>query len=234
MCRDVQTGRRKEAIVSSTDEYPISRGKLLRYGAGGAAFAALGSFPVVADAASDVRAATPKRGGTLKFARSIAPTQLDPANSIIAGDVYTLDKIFEPLLISNASGKLTPWLAKSFIVSKDSKTFTFHLRPGVKFSNGKPLTAADVIFSLNRERTNKNGPLSFLDFAIKKLEAKGTATVVAHLSAPWAPFASDISAFSNAILPANFGGKSEKEFFANPIGTGPFTLAGGFTASAPR
>ena len=120
--------------MSSTDEYPISRGKLLRYGAGGAAFAALGSFPVVADAASDVRAATPKRGGTLKFARSIAPTQLDPANSIIAGDVYTLDKIFEPLLITIASGKLTPWLANSYTVSKDWKTFTFNLRPGVKFS----------------------------------------------------------------------------------------------------
>jgi peptide/nickel transport system substrate-binding protein len=219
--------------VASIDDSSISRGKLLRYGAGGAAVVALGSLPVVADAAARARAATPKRGGTLKFARSIAPTQLDPANSIIAGDVYTLDKIFEPLLISSASGKLTPWLAESFTVSKDSKTFTFHLRAGVKFSNGKALTAADVIFSLNRERANKNGPLSFLDFAIKRLEAKGTSTVIAHLSAPWAPFPSDISAFSNGILPANFGGKSEKAFFANPIGTGPFMLAGGFTASAP-
>jgi peptide/nickel transport system substrate-binding protein len=222
----------KGSLVARIDD-AISRGKLLSYGAGGAAAVALGTFPAVAGAASGAHAATPKRGGTLKFARSIAPTQLDPANSIIAGDVYTLDKIFEPLLISSASGKLTPWLAKSFTVSKDSKTFTFHLRPGVKFSNGKPLTAADVIFSLNRARTNKNGPLSFLDFAIAKLEAKGTSTVIAHLSAPWSPFPSDISAFSNGILPANFGGKTEKAFFASPVGTGPFMLAGGFTASAP-
>ena len=161
--------------MSSTDEYPISRGKLLRYGAGGAAFAALGSFPVVADAASDVRAATPKRGGTLKFARSIAPTQLDPANSIIAGDVYTLDKIFEPLYITIAGRASSRRGSRPATrVSKDKKTFTFNLRPGVKFSDGKPLTAADVVFSINRARTNKKGPLSFLDFAIKTLEAKGT------------------------------------------------------------
>src|ERR1700685_3724188 len=44
------------------------------------------------------------------------------------------------------------------------------------------------------------------------------------LSAPWAPFLSDISVFANAIIPANFGGKTEKAFFAKPIGTGPFLL----------
>jgi len=42
-------------------------------------------------------AATTKRGGTLNFGRQTGPTQLDPANSIVEGDVYTLDKIFEPL-----------------------------------------------------------------------------------------------------------------------------------------
>ena len=99
--------------MSNIDEYALSRGKLLRYGAGGAAAVALGGLPAVADAATDAHAAaTPKRGGTLNFARSIAPTQLDPANSIIAGDVYTLDKIFEPLLSRRPPGKLTPWLAQ--------------------------------------------------------------------------------------------------------------------------
>jgi peptide/nickel transport system substrate-binding protein len=163
-------------------------------------------------------------GGTLVFARSIAPTTLDPANTIIAGDIYTLDKIFEPLFITTVPGALKPWLATGYTVSRDKKTFTFDLRPGVKFSNGKPLTAADVVFSLNRSRKNKKGPLSFLDFAIASLAAKGKSKVVAHLSTPWAPFVSDISVFANGILPANFGGISEAEFFANPVGTGPFTV----------
>ena len=115
-----------------------------------------------------------KRGGTLKFARSIAPTTLDPANTIIAGDIYTLDKILEPLYVTNPAGHLVPWLASGYAVSADHKTFTFALRPGVKFSDGKPLVADDVVFSINRSRTNSAGPLSFLDFAITSIEAKGT------------------------------------------------------------
>src|ERR1700712_2617839 len=211
----------------------LSRRRLLAPGAGTAAAVAIGgALPATSAASPAARAATPKSGGTLKFARSISPTQLDPSNSIIAGDVYTLDKIFEPLLIADAKGNLKPWLAKSYRVSKDSKTVTFELRPGVKFSDGKALTPADVAFSLNRARTNKNGPLSFLDFAIKSVVAKGASTVVVHLSAPWAPILSDISVFANGILPANFGGKSEKDFFAAPIGTGPFTIES-FTPSAP-
>ena len=218
--------------MPSIDGYTVTRRELLRYGAGGAAALALGAMPSASLASSGARRATPKKGGTLKFARSGAPTQLDPSRSIIAPDVYTLDKIFEPLFIASVSGKLTPWLAQSYTVSKDNKTFTFKLRPGVKFSDGSPLTAADVVFSINRTRKDKKGVLGFLDFAIKSLEAKGTSTVVAHLSQPWAPFVSDISVFANGIMPANYGGKSETEFFANPIGTGPFTLSG-FKSDAP-
>ena len=165
-----------------------------------------------------------KRGGTLSFGRQTGPTQLDPANSIVEGDVYTLDKIFEPLYITNPAGQLVPWLAQGYTISSDGKTYTFALRPGVKFSDGTPLTADDVVFSIQRAASDKNGPLSFLDFAIKSLKADGDSSVVATLSQPWAPFLSDISVFANAILPKDFGGKSESAFFASPVGTGPFTL----------
>ena len=207
-------------------EREMSRRTLLRRGAGGATAVALGAlWPGVGAAASRRAAATPTLGGTLKFARSVAPTELDPANSIIAGDVYTLDKIFEPLYVTSPTGQLTPWLATGSTASKDQKTFTFALRPGVKFSDGSPLGPADVVFSINRSRKNAKGPLSFLDSAITALEAKGSGSVVVQLAEPWAPFLSDISVFANAILPDNFGGKSEAEFFAKPVGTGPFTLA---------
>ncbi len=213
--------------MTGLNDRAISRREVLRYGALGAAAIAAGSVPGVSSAARNVlRSSRVTKGGTLKFARSIAPTTLDPANTIIAGDIYTLDKIFEPLFITSPAGKLTPWLATGYTVSKDNKTFTFNLRSGVKFSDGKPLTPADVVFSINRARTDKKGPLSFLDFAITSLEAKGSSQVVAHLSAPWAPFVSDISAFCNAIMPANYGGASQTAFFDNPIGTGPFTTKG--------
>jgi len=112
----------------------------------------------------------------------VAPTQLDRANSIIAGDVDTLDKIFEPLYITSAAGQLTPWLATGYTTSPDHVTWTFQLRPGVRFSDGTPLTADDVVWSIAREQANSNGPLSFLDFAVTKIKADGSGTVVFTLS----------------------------------------------------
>jgi peptide/nickel transport system substrate-binding protein len=202
---------------------------VLGYGVAGAGV--LGVGPILGACASSaspsrttVTRSAPRRGGTLNFGRQTGPTQLDPANSIVEGDVYTLDKIFEPLYITSPQGQLVPWLAEGHTVSSDGKTWTFSLRPGVKFSDGKPVTATDVVFSIHRAATAPDGPLSFLDFAIKSLKATDARTVTFQLSQAWAPFLSDISVFANAILPANFGGESESAFFANPVGTGPFTL----------
>ena len=208
----------------------LTRRDLLWRSAAGAGLLAAGpvlaacSSSTATSSAASASAGTPKRGGTLSFGRQTGPTQLDPANSIVEGDVYTLDKIFEPLYITNPAGQLVPWLAQGHTVSTDGKTWTFALRPGVTFSDGKPVTADDVVFSIMRAAGDANGPLSFLDFAIKSLKADGASSVVATLSQPWAPFLSDISVFANAILPKDFGGQSESAFFASPVGTGPFTL----------
>ncbi len=210
----------------------LTRRELFGLGAAGAGLLAAGPLitacssasPTTSPSASATAGGTPKRGGTLNFGRETGPTQIDPANSIVGGDVYTLDKIFEPLYITNPQGQLVPWLAQGHTVSPDAKTWTFALRPGVKFSDGKPVVADDVVFSILRAAGDKNGPLSFLDFAIKSLKAEGDHTVVATLSQPWAPFLSDISVFANAVLPKDFGGQAESAFFANPVGTGPFTL----------
>jgi peptide/nickel transport system substrate-binding protein len=192
--------------------------------AAGPLIAACGGSGTATPATSPASSGAPRRGGTLAFGRQTGPTQLDPANSIVEGDVYTLDKIFEPLYITSPAGQLLPWLAQGHTVSPDGTTWTFALRPGVTFSDGRPVTADDVVFSILRAAHDSNGPLSFLDFAIKSLKADGKSSVVATLSQPWAPFLSDISVFANAIMPKDFGGQSESAFFARPVGTGPFTL----------
>jgi peptide/nickel transport system substrate-binding protein len=208
-----------------------TRRQLLRGGAVGAGLVAANPLIAACSSGSSAPSASaspasraPKHGGTLNFGRETGPTQLDPANSIVGGDVYTLDKIFEPLYITNPAGQLVPWLAQGHTTSSDGKTWTFALRPGVKFSDGRPVTADDVVFSILRAAHDSNGPLSFLDFAIKSLTAQGSQTVVATLSQPWAPFLSDISVFANAIMPKNFGGQTQSAFFASPVGTGPFRL----------
>jgi peptide/nickel transport system substrate-binding protein len=208
-----------------------TRREMLRFSVIGAGV--LGAGPLLAACSSTTSSPTTsgavgigkhRRGGTLNFGRDTGPTQLDPANSIVAGDVYTLDKIFEPLYVTSPSGMLTPWLARGHTMSSDGKTWTFALRPGVRFSDGRPVTAEDVVFSIHRAATDAAGPLSFLDSAVKSLTATDSSTVRFQLSQSWAPFLSDISVFANSILPKDFGGKSESAFFANPIGTGPFVL----------
>jgi peptide/nickel transport system substrate-binding protein len=210
----------------------FDRRQVLRYGISGAGLLALG--PVLAACSTPGSgtapaaggaggAGTPKKGGTLRFARTTGPTSLDPQAVIVAGDVYTLNQIFEPLYITDGKGALQPHLATGHTVSPDGKTYTFTLRQGVQFSDGTPLTADDVAFSLLRNRDNK-GPLSFLNAVITSVKATDPQTVVVALKQPWAPLVSDISAFANSIVPKNLGGKSAAEFFAKPVGTGPFVL----------
>ena len=189
------------------------------------AAATTGSNPSTATAASSPAgaASTPAGpapaaaggGGTLKYARTTGPTSLDPQAVIVSGDVYTLNQIFEPLYITDVKGGLQPHLATGHTVSADGKTYTFAIRSGVKFSDGTALTAADVAFSILRNRDN-NGPLSFLNAVITDAKASGPSDVVVTLKQPWAPLISDISAFANSIVPDKLQGKTPAAFFAAP------------------
>src|SRR5258705_8207820 len=128
----------------------------------------------------------------------------------------------EPLFTAGKDGKtLSPWLATGYTASKDGKTYTFTLRKGVKFSNGAPMTSADVKFSIDDARVQAKG-WGFLDTAIKSISAPTPNTVVFHLKYKWAPFLADISLFANGIIPKNFAGESRAAFYKHPIGTGPF------------
>ena len=73
-----------------------------------------------------------------------------------------------------------PWLATSYKVSKNGKKYTLKLRKGVRFSNGKPMTAADVKFSIDDARAQDKG-WGFLDVAIKNVQAPNPSTVVFNL-----------------------------------------------------
>ena len=174
---------------------------------------------------SDASSAPAQRGGDLVFARTADNVSLDQT---VVGDnesIWTNQQIFETLYTVSEDGKeLKPWLATKYERGNDNQTFTFHLREGVKFSDGSPMTAKDVAFSINRARKSGKG-LTYIDAPIKSVTATDPATVVVKTKYPWSPLVADISLFVNGVIPDNFGGKSEKEFFKNPIGTGPFKLA---------
>jgi len=166
----------------------------------------------------------PRRGGDLVFARSADNTTLDPISPTDNESIWTVQQIYDTLYTVTPDGtEVTPSLATGYEVSEDDTTYTFQLREGVKFSNGDPLTAEDVAFSIERA-TNSDEGLTYLNAAIEKVTAEGESTVVVKTGYPWGPLVADLSLFVNGIIPKDFAGMSEEEFFEKPIGTGPFML----------
>ena len=115
------------------------------------ALAALAHAPALAQSRKDA----------VVMGMTLEPPGLDPtaaAASAIAE--VTQYNIFETLTKINADGSVTPLLAERWEVSPDLKTYTFHLRRGVKFSNGEPFNAATVKYAFERaggeKSTNKD------------------------------------------------------------------------------
>jgi peptide/nickel transport system substrate-binding protein len=187
------------------------------------AAAAVVAMPASAGLAERTSAkATPKRGGHLRIARIEDSQSFDKTNVFQNESLWLIQQINESLYTVTPDGKgVRPWLATSHTVSKDGKTYTFKLRPGVRFSNGQPMTSEDVKFSIDDARNPKRG-WAFLDVAIKSVEAPDPQTVVINLKYRWTPFLADVALFSNGVIPKNFGGKSRAAFYRQPVGTGPF------------
>jgi len=120
-----------------------------------------------------------------------------------------------------------PWLATSYTVSNGGKTYVFHLRQGVKFSNGQPMTAADVKFSLE-EIWKKLHPRGRVTFAkVTTVDTPDAYTVVLRLSEATPMLLAALSSYESQVLPKHV--YEGKEFTTNPalnapIGTGPFVF----------
>lgn len=165
---------------------------------------------------------TPVEGGTLTFGRASSTTDLDLHQQITANNAFAIDKIFEPLVSFDADGKIIPWLAE-YEVSADGLNYTFTLRDGLTFSNGDAVTPEDVVFSLNRHLEMEGSPLP-IEAPVTAVEASGGREVTITLASAYTPFLSELASFSNGVLPKNFGGVSEAEFFTSPVGTGPWVV----------
>jgi peptide/nickel transport system substrate-binding protein len=109
-------------------------------------------------------------------------------------------------------------VAQSWTVSNNSSTITFHIRPGIEFSNGQPVTSADVAASLNHTKTS---PLRSSLFAISNIETPNPSTVVVNLSRPTAgDFLWAMTYVDGQIYPADaIASQSDK-----PVGAGPYLL----------
>jgi peptide/nickel transport system substrate-binding protein len=124
-----------------------------------------------------------------------------------------------------------PTLRNGGILS-DGKTIVYHLRRGVRWQDGAPFTADDVIFSYRAVMNPRNNVNSRTGYdIIDRIEKKDDYTVVVHLKRPWAPFVSSFFTMSSTaypILPAHILAKypdiNHVPFNEKPIGTGPFKV----------
>jgi len=161
-------------------------------------------------------------GGNLTIVRAGDSVSMDNTMVFSNASIWVFQQMYESLYEVTPDGKgVQPLLAESSSVSKDKLTWTFKLKQGVTFSNGQPMTSADVKFSLDAARSVKGG-WEFLDVAIKTVTAPDPATVVIKTKYPWAPLLADLANFSNAVLPKDYAGKSKEAFYKAPVATGPF------------
>jgi peptide/nickel transport system substrate-binding protein len=142
-------------------------------------------------------------------------------------DNGTLDAmLFDSLVYLNSAEVPVPDLATSWQVSNGGDTYTFQLRHGVKWSDGKPFTSADVVYSIeNVLKFNPYEPAALVP-DIQSTTASGPYTVTVNLKTPFAPFVIAM-AQSFAILPAHiYAGSNPATNPANskPVGTGPYML----------
>jgi len=174
-------------------------------------------------AASSGESATPKQGGTLQVALRAEAETLDPAMSLDGASSQVIAQIIEPLLKMNAKGQLKPWLAESVTEGPDHLTWTVELRPDVTFSDGKKLTSADVVYSLDRLRKTAAHVAEFEP--VTDVTAAGPDAVKIRTKTPMPALPSILGNVTSGIVPNNLDGMPEQHFAEHPIGTGPFTLA---------
>jgi peptide/nickel transport system substrate-binding protein len=218
---DQNAGQNPGADPAGISRYRLSRRQALGWGLFGAV-GATGLLAACGGSGSGSASGTKRTGGDLKIVRSQDAVSMDNTMVFSNASIWVYQQIFETLYTNNPDGKsVKPWLAESYTTSADNLTWTFKLRSGVTFSNGQPMTSADVKFSLDKASSTKGG-WEFINSAIKEVTTPDALTVVITTKYPWAPLLADLACPSNGVLPNNYGGKSAADFYAAPIGTGPF------------
>ena len=161
--------------------------------------------------------AGPARAQVLDIATDASPVGLDPHVATSFATFIVVSNVYEGLTAIEKDLRISPALSDRWTVSADGLTYDFHLRPGAAFHNGRALTPQDVIANIERIRDPKTAsPLSSRVALVKAMEPVGTDTVRIVLSAPSAPFVSQLGTIS-IVAP-----EAVAELGRKPVGTGPF------------
>jgi peptide/nickel transport system substrate-binding protein len=180
---------------------------------------------------SNSTASTGSGNSTLRLAYQADIASFDPDNSFEVAGLGAIRAVYQGLVTyAPNSTKLVGLLAKSWTISPDGKTYTFHLRSGVKFDDGSTMTASSVKAAFTR-RTNPKLILSYFLAGVKSMSAPDPQTFVVKLSGPEPYFLDSLaSAWGPKVvgpdaLVAHAGSDVSQSYLnTHADGTGPYML----------
>ncbi len=171
-------------------------------------------------------AAKPMDGDTLLCPLAEAPPVLVPGVGDSIGTRLVGSNLYRGLTRLGADGIPAPDLA-TWTVSPDGLRIQFQLQPGLLWHDGTPITAADVVFSLDRLHRARNPRLDLTRVA--SIQADGSQTVVITLQEPFAPLLAQLNGLSAAIVPQHVHDVPRwglDPAVTTPVGTGPWRWDG--------
>jgi peptide/nickel transport system substrate-binding protein len=193
--------------------------------AGGlAAGGGLAGLSLLGAGARPAAAQAPRHGGTLIAAQEVDPVSLDPHTNSNFSALQGFEHVYESLTGYDEKTNIVPALAQSWDISNAGKTYTFKLRPNVKFHNGQTMTGEDVKYSIERVLDPKTASpwRSWLE-PIKEIKVVDPLTVQMNLDAPYPLLGSFAGMRASGIVPKGIAEKENLKIKA--VGTGPFRLA---------
>ena len=173
-----------------------------------------------------VAAGAPVSGGTLIYATDREPICLDPH---VGGDMpqtFIAEQYLDRIVSMDAHGHIGPWLASSWDISPDGRTYTFHLRRDVTFTDGTPFTAAAVKANLDH-MADPHTMSSTAGGYIRQYVGTDIAdehTAVVHLSSPYAAFLEVLAQGFLGIESPTALRRSRDQNCQSPVGSGPFRV----------
>ena len=195
-------------------------------------FIALAAFAFIVFAASHAVAS-----GVFRFPIFFVPQTFDPVLDQAVSLAYVSQQVGDGLVAYDRNLRVVPGLAESWTVSKDGREYLFTLRKGVRFHNGKALTADDVVASILRVFRSGKLPANGKFFeridgapellegkaeTLSGLEAVSEGEVRLRLAEPYAPFLSSLAMPLAKIIPAELARDTTGKYGRHPVGTGPF------------
>ena len=182
----------------------------------------VGAFAIATHAAD-----TPRRGGVLLAVIGADPPSLDPHQESTFACIQLVAPIYTTLIQFDPDNfpKIIGDAATEWKVASDGLTYTFKIRPGIRFHDGSPLTAADVKATYDKIVSPPEGVRSVRKnayTAIARIETPDASTVVFKLKFPSASLLDNLASPWNVIYPKKYLDKDPNYFKTNVMGSGPF------------